>query len=88
MRVDTTVSPTGAMRIVAGEKVGTAAGTTTTIIAAGAKAKETIAYAACLQDICHRLDSAESGIKTDHQVISRLPATAADYLAMCRTTHV
>ena len=87
MRVDTTVSPTGAMRIVAGGKVGTAAGTTTTI-AAEAKGRETIAYAACLQDTCHRLDSAESGIKTDHQVISRLPATAADYLAMCPTTHV
>jgi hypothetical protein len=63
------------MRIVAGEKVPMAAGTTTMV---AAEAKDKIAYAACLQVTCHRLDSAEFGITTARQVISRLRATAAD----------
>jgi hypothetical protein len=75
----------GAMRIAAGEKVATVAGTP---MMAAAGAKDAIARAACLQDTCHRPDSAESGITTDRQVISRRPATAAGYLAACRTTHV
>jgi hypothetical protein len=75
------------MRIVAGKKVPTAAGTTA-MIAAEAKAKDRIAHAAYLRDTCHRRDSAEFGITTDRQVISHLPATAADYLVVCRRTPV
>jgi hypothetical protein len=80
-RADTVVIPTAA----AGEKAAMAAGITT-IMATGAK--DTIACAAYLRDTCHHLDSAESGTPTDRPVISRRPATAADYLAMCRTTRV
>jgi hypothetical protein len=83
-----TLLATGAMRIVAGEKVAMAAGISTTTIVVDAKAVDIAASAACLQGTCRRLDNAESGMTADLQVISRRPVTAADCPATCRTTHV